>query len=295
MPELYTLVVALGPGELELTRLTDLLSSIAFHQREGCAGVVLVNDGNPAASKGKGISFPASIEVVQNPREGRGSGWAGGLLTGLLHGFRIAHAQFPASYVLKLDTDSLVIAPFHARILAAIEAAPRAGLVGSYLHPHQGDRQDIARYQAEKVRKLRAPVSLWRIPKPHLRFGWTARARQLNVYQARAREHRYVDGEFIEGGGYALTRGGLEGFERLGVFADPRVFTDLAVGEDTICSMLVKAAGLDLVDLSGQGGVFCIEPRWLRHPPPELISQGWSIIHSVKDFGEAKESETRAY
>jgi hypothetical protein len=293
MNDRFLVLVPLGPGQKELLRLKDLFDSLSYYQSENCAGAIVVDDGNHGGKIATSIDFPAEVKVVRNPREGRGWGWEGGLSTGILAGCHAALAH-DVSYVLKLDTDSLVISPFHEKIVQAFEKSESIGMVGSHLQPGRGFKGHQFTACRAKVLKLLRPVSAWRKPHWHLRFGWTPRMQRIRGYYQSALENGYLTGEACEGGGYALRFKAICRFEKAGMFNDPLLLLG-SLAEDVMLSMLVKSCGLDFLDLSGPGSVFRIELAGLPDDPPKLAVDGCSIIHSLKDHGKWREEQTRSF
>jgi hypothetical protein len=107
-------------------------------------------------------AFPLSIDVVANPRGGRGIGTLGG--TGRRHASRAsAHLRraAPGAWVLRLDADALVVGPVVERVEAAWR--PGDGILGSCGRTCNGERRDLRAVRAA-VRRHEAPVWVWRHP-----------------------------------------------------------------------------------------------------------------------------------
>ncbi|HEY0793262.1 MAG TPA: hypothetical protein VGD78_19515 [Chthoniobacterales bacterium] len=293
MSDDYLGLVSLGPGPRELSRLQDLLDSLSFYQSSNCAGVIVVDDGNHGDNIVKTVDFPARIIVVKNPREGRGWWWEGGLSTGLLAGYHCA-SEYDIDYVLKLDTDSLVISPFHEKIMECLGNNKSIGMVGSHLQPGRDYKECIPIACGRKVSKLFRPLSVWRRPNWHLRSGWAPRARKIRRYYQLALENGYLTGEACEGGGYVMACESLRRFKKAGIFNDPLLLLN-SLTEDVMFSLLVRSCGLDLYDLSGPGKVFRIQLAGLPENPVMLAVDGCSIIHSLKDHGNWREEQTRSF
>ena len=289
----YVGLIPLGPGQRELVRLKDLLDSIGHYQSEQCAGVIVVDDGNHGPNIAKTVDFSAEVVVIKNPRNGRGWGWEGGTSTGVLAGFRYA-LEHEVEYVLSLDSDSLVISPFHERIVKAFAQNESVGMVGTVLRPGQNPTAYCPEECGRKLLKALRPVSVWRNPRLHLRSGWSSGNRKVRRYLQLAQKNGYVLGEFCAGGAYATHFKTLRRFKDAGVFDDPFAFL-YAGAHDVIFTMLVKAVGLSLLDLSGPGEVFSIDLGGLRDTPPRLAADGYPIIHSVKDHRDWPEDRTRSF
>jgi hypothetical protein len=70
--------------------------------------------------------------VLSNPRNGKGCGWGAGLAAGILCGLKWCARNESIGFILKLDTDTLVIAPFQELVSRRFAQKKNTGLLGTY-------------------------------------------------------------------------------------------------------------------------------------------------------------------
>jgi hypothetical protein len=274
-------LMPIGPGEAELARARDSLASVRRH--EPAAEPVLVDDG-PAA---RDLSALTDGPVVRTALRG---GWVpdrdSAMLAGTLAGLRAARSLDPA-FVLKLDTDALVIAPFAEPIRAALAARPSAGLLGSYDRLCTGAPRDWSLWDGPLAAAAR-PLRLF--PRRHgsrIPRGWRrtrAERRHVRTTLAAARARGYRPGEHCLGGAYAVAPA-LVASPLLDAWR-PWVGTRLA--EDVLLGILCRAAGLEPAGLVGPGEPFALAWRGLPAEPSRLLAAGHAIVHSVAGREEAE-------
>src|SRR3989442_1319343 len=130
----FVTLIAVGPKKKELERLSDLLASLFYFEAPEECGLLLINDGNSRTRLQEicGRYHLLQYDILENPREDRGVGWSDGLTVGILAGLRwIARQMPPAKFVLKLDTDSLVIGPFSDKVEGFFQQQANVGMIGS--------------------------------------------------------------------------------------------------------------------------------------------------------------------
>jgi hypothetical protein len=290
----FAAIIPVGPSAAERLRLIDLLASL-WHYEPNLSRVVIVDDGGV-------VDFPAGpcpIDRVTNPRNGRGNGILGGLCAGMLAGLKhCASFENEIDFVLKIDTDALIIAPFAAQLARRFHDQPEAGMAGAYRFTPNGDARDFAP---------------WRQLTSDLASGWIGdRARQLRagrrsplaVHGAAASMRRaaqlalrngYEPGENLQGGSYAVSIKAIKAMGQAGLLAKPLVWLDTALGEDVLVPLLTKAVGMHLLDAAADGEAFGVRYKGLADAPAQLVSRGFSIIHSVKNDPNLTEGQIRDY
>src|ERR1022692_4370965 len=98
------------------------------------AEIILVVDDAPA---GRNLSNLFQLREgipchsIRNPRQGLGYGYYGGLFAGIFRGLQWIHENWAVDFVLKIDTDAIVIGPFSEWLGRTAREAPAAGLIGT--------------------------------------------------------------------------------------------------------------------------------------------------------------------
>jgi hypothetical protein len=276
----HVVVIPAGPGEEELARVGDLVAAIRALEPQAPAAVLVVDDAPPR-------TWPAGTVVIANPRGGRGNGTLGGTCAATLAGLAWAHAHHPGAWVLRLDTDALVIAPYVARVEAALR--PDTGILGSCHVTCNGQRRDVSRIGRE-VRRHARPV--WTFARPPRR-RWAGMVRPAEprtraiIHEARA--HGYAPGEHCIAAGCAISAAFVAAAAQRGWLEDPRRWIEQRLGDDMLLGAMVRATGLQLVDATD---IFGLAHVGLPDAPERLAARGFAVIHSLK--GPA-EPEIRAH
>lgn len=280
----FVVAIPVGPGAREAERTQDLVAALRAHE-PAARHVVLVDD-DPAARR----DFPDGVAVVDNPRNGRGIGTLGGTCTATLAALRWAHDTHPGAWVLRLDTDALVIGPFAARVEEALARHPQAGVLGSCHRTCNGETRDLSWWDPV-VRKHARPVWLWRnppLPRRHLQ-----KADPLVRDTVRgALERGYSPGEHCIAAGCAIAAPFIADLAARGAFERPERWLATLFGDDVMLGALARALGHDLVDLHE---VFGLKHVGLAGPPQELVDRGFAVVHSVKNDPDHDEDAVRAF
>lgn len=287
------LLIPAGPGETEVARVTDLLEACATYS-DLPLHAVIINDGNDAAAlerAGDAVGIPTT--VLPNARAGRGHWWSGGLCMAMLDALLWIARECPCRGVLRLDSDALVINPFAHQLVDLFEADPLVGMVGNCDSPTgeptpTGHNLTALLYWRSKPvshdrEQRKIIVSLW---------GWRRRIRRLI---RRAVRNGYPLGDWCQGGAYAVSPTFLARLREDPTFARPRDFLHLDFCEDVLMILIVHAVGLRVHYTTGPSRLFASKWKGLYDVPAALARAGHGVIHSVKDHGDAKEADTRAF
>lgn len=97
------------------------------------------------------------------------------------------------------------------------------------------------------------------------------------------------------GGGYAVSARALAALTTGGHLSDPLAWLWTPCSEDIVVTLCVTALGQRASDLNGDGEPFGVQAVGLADTPERLVERGYGIIHSVKDHGDRRETETRAF
>jgi hypothetical protein len=283
----FGVLIPVGPAPQELDRLVDVLDSVRAFEETREVHLVLVDDGERPRDLPVFRGDWGSVDVV------RTSLWTGrrpdpysAMVAGTIDGTRAAGAHSP-EFLLKLDTDALLIAPV-AEKLRSVFADERVGLVGSYTHTCTGAVRDWSGWRI-KLRRAMLPVGL--VPNGSIHPRSFRSATRVRALLDRARRNGYEFGAHCLGGAYAVGRALLARHDLL----DWRPWVRTGLGEDIVVGVLVAAAGLDFRGSVGAGETFGLGWQSLPLSPDQLIDRGYSIVHSVRDQTYGTESELRAY
>src|SRR4051794_5888881 len=114
-PKPFAAVLLIGPAPSEPERARDVVDSLCAYEGDRFI-LYLVDDDLHGRPLGEQIAseLVRQNRVVQiiNPRMGRGCGWGPGTAAGVLAALAHIADHQDISFVLKLDTDSLVIGEF---------------------------------------------------------------------------------------------------------------------------------------------------------------------------------------
>ncbi|HYF24920.1 MAG TPA: hypothetical protein VD931_04190 [Baekduia sp.] len=276
--------IPVGPGPQETGRVADLLAALRHH--EPAAGPVVLVDDAPGDRR----SFPGEAVVLPNPRASRGIGTLGGTCTATLTALRWAHDHHPDAWVLRLDTDALVVGPVVARVEQALREHPGAGVLGSCHRTCNGDERDLS-WWGPVVRKHGRRVWAWRRPPlPRRHVSPADPLVRAVVREALARGYR--PGEHCMAAGCAISAPFVRSLAAAGRLDDPNRWLGTLFGDDVMLGAMARAAGFELLDLHA---VFGLKHVGLAGSPPELAARGFGVVHSVKNDPVHDEAAIRAF
>jgi hypothetical protein len=290
----FAVAVPVGPGAREAGRVADLLASLRAHEPD--AGPVVLVDDDPSERR-LDEHRREGIAVVPNPRGGHGIGTLGGTCTATLTALRWVHDNAPGAHCVRLDTDSLVIAPFRDRLVEALPGRPDAGVVGSFDRTCNDEPRDFSVWAAVARRHAR-PVWTWRRPPRRLRYVQVALTGRLAAVRREVRTalHRgYRPGEHCLAAACVVTATMIGAMATARMLADPLRWLNTRFGDDIMLGVQARALGLDLVGLVGEGEPFGVRHVGLADSPSRLLERGFSFIHSVKNDPAFTEEEIRRF
>jgi len=296
----FSVLIPVGPHEREIGRCADVLESLTrFEKGQVAQGVIMDDTLVPRpelAALAKGAGFPVAHLI--NPRRGRGSGWLAGLTAGVLTSLDHLAAQgATGDFVLKLDTDALLVRPCSEQIARQFAAAPKCAMIGAYRNfPHRPRDWAVEREPAPAIEKLMRPFTIWRrTHQPWPRLQWTLfrRDRTIRRLIIDALLAGYVLGEYCVGGAYALRGATVTAMRASGFFRDPLQWLPTPLGEDVVVSLLVKRLGQGIEDAVTPGEVFGVGNPTLPFAPQEMLAKGYGIVHPVNHRQEWGEEEMR--
>ncbi|MDA8375738.1 MAG: hypothetical protein M0Z50_01440 [Planctomycetia bacterium] len=276
----FAVICLAGPSSEELRRLNNLLESLFFWE-PATSLVVLIDDSPPVRDLAALLPpvLKGKLVVLPNPLAGRGHYWdrgVAGMMAGLSHLATLTEIEF----VVKVDTDALVIAPFANRVGRIFADNSAVGQVGAY-NPSWYDHSPL-----NPMRRLSMPVRAWRkagFPGFWLETALAGRAGEVRGYAIAARRSGYRPGSHVLGGGNAISAQAISQMASGGFFDQPQFWLGHQMIEDLLLSMLVRSVGLECFDDSGNGGIFGVAGRGLPGTPQQMLDRSHAIIHAVKN------------
>ena len=285
---MFAALVPVGPGQREVERLRDTLDSLRAFEDSREVNLVLVDDSEaPRDLAGAGGEW-ASSDVVRTPlwRDGTPDPYSA-MVAGTIEGMRAA-ARHQPEFLLKLDTDALVIAPLADKLRRAF-AEDGVGLVGSYTHTCTGARRDWSRSKT-RLRGATRPVA--RGP------GLTLRLRAQDARAVSRLLDRATDPGIPVGGPLAWvapTPRGSRITESCGPARVEALGGNVGGCGGVMLGVLAHAGGLRIRGDVDPGGTFALAWQNLPLPPERLIEGGYSVVHSVRGPRYGDELQLRAW
>lgn len=293
-PSFATLILV-GPGELESSRLQDVVTSLLCVEPE-LRELVLIDDGMACTQSEVLNWLPMSckLTILKNPRNGVGDGWADGTTVGAIFGLKHLATRDDLDYVLRLDTDSVVFGRFSDRVAQLFQKHPECGMAGTFRKYPSGDDRIKSGYMIERqtapylfVRFLgRLMLTTWR---PALLS--TAFRRKALIKAAERRG--YTKGEHVQGGGHAFSAAFVRALDSNHLLDDPFLFFHTRITDDYALTLLGYALGFIALDYNRPGEVFAVVNNGLPDSPAALVQRGYAIAHSAKADPRWPEAEIR--
>jgi hypothetical protein len=220
------------------------------------------------------------------------------LCCGILFALSWIEEHTDARFVLKLDTDSLVIRPFEGEAVSRLALSSDIGILGSVGRTSNPDSPlfgfyDDAREQLCRELLLEEEACV----KDSVFLASHANREAGSILTTRiklARSKGYELGKYCQGGAYILSRKFLVEMRRYDFYRDSVSWSTFPFGEDMAISMYTHAIGLRMLCDDTCGAMFDVQWKGLPFAPDELLSRGSCFIHSLKN-DEIDESTLRAY
>jgi len=291
----WGVVIPAGPGEQEVMRVEDALASIqAIEPDVGC--VVIVHDERQHRRDFRSLAGPLADRtiVVVNPRSPDSDWWSEGVLLSIITGLRTIMANAPdVEWVLRMDSDALVIGPLVDAITERFRSDPEVAMLGCYEFECDGSRRDFAATFGKPITRMTLPVSLWKTPRPRLGTSLYGVGKQRLELIRQASANGYVYGEHCQGGAYAIAMDAVRDLERRDLLGcEP--FLGARLPEDVVISMYLKVIGRTLATMTAPGEPFGVTHMGLPASPTSLVEQGYGVAHSVKSWDDLDEAAVRA-
>jgi hypothetical protein len=296
----FGVILPIGPNPLELDRAKDLIDSLKTFEEGRCQYLVVIDD--TPTDRGlceKLVAKGSLTKVFVNPRKGRGIAFSDGMGVGVAVATNWLARETDVDFALRLDTDSLVIAPFAERLARKFAQNPRTGLLGTIHKYPSGEVRDKREFNGPLLARLVRPLSITRMEEgawPTIHQSVFGRGRSRRRFIERAIGNGYDFGDGCQGGGYALSRSLLNALAKDREFANPFLFSaHTRILEDTMMTIATYAAGFVADDYNQRDEVFGVVHLCLPGSPEELIKAGYGVIHSLKTYGDFNEEQTRSF
>jgi hypothetical protein len=264
------------------------------HYEPGVARVVIVNDEHTGRDDLVAAAGPLAdrTTVIENPRDPAADGWSEGVLVGIASGLaHLVEHHADLDWVLRMDSDALIIGPFADAISTRFASDPTIGMAGTYLHDADGNVRDFRR-TGVPVRRLHMPVSLWKAQRTVKTSLYGVGRERRRVIEA-ARRNGYQWGEHCQGGAYAMPMSAVVAVAREG-WLDCALWKGSYVSEDVIMSIQLLALGYRMEGMAAVGEPFAVRHVGLPGEPRQLHDDGYAIVHSLKGHVGRSEDELRA-
>jgi hypothetical protein len=291
----FAAIVPVGPGPIDVA--IDLIDSIACWQ-PGLEWCVFVEDRPYLSDLAPIVSarYGCLAKSVRNPRRECAPAWVtshhwySGINAGILEALSWLHAHSDAEFILRIDTDALVVGPFSDVIRQCHMREPGAGVLGCL----NGSCNLVVRALFDESRepyllRLRRSKSS-ELESPHAREVVDA-FEAIRPHVDEAVRHGYATSRHCQGGACAITRRMLERMVDAGYLCHTNVWLNIPIADDMVLAMYAYAVGLRPMDCDGFGVQF----RALAYSPEELLARGYGIIHSVRNDHRFSETAIRQF
>lgn len=268
----------IGPSLREYVQFILLCESLSIHEPDSKqeAHIYIINDRSPYIQKEDIEKFFNTVTIEKNPYSHRAhfhyDRHASHII---LLSTLISTSGFHYDFILKLDTDVLIINPFKEKIYTIVDTHPSYGVAGIVTHDADGNiRKPYPWHQ--RIYRLTHNLP----PCPECDTYYSASKKILQDTLERAVAHGYYLGKSVLGGSYIYSPQAIKTVHRLGI--QPDSFFGTHLGEDIVISLIVQAEGFDILDTpSLKDNPFGV--WWLRPPhTPWNLARRFSILHSVR-------------
>ncbi|WOH57006.1 hypothetical protein [Bradyrhizobium sp. BWC-3-1] len=295
------MLTLIGPHPDDGARFLDLIDSLCTYEPH-VAAIIVADDSDSGSRLKTQIRVPDGCEVVflRNPNSSRDFLSLG---RNVLMGLEYIKSSLPVQFIVKLDSDALVISPFSARIATRLGGQPDAGMLGLLSNSCNRSRssfhaQDELKGFMEELLKM---GSCDDAAAEQLLRRWPSGARRTvaGLRQFCKRFEQLAGARFIgkhcNGGAYAVSATMINRMASLELFADREMWSQFPYSEDRMMGLYCALCGLQPCDFSDREQVFGTQSSGLAYAPQDLVDRGYGIIHSVKNDPQLTEPEIREW
>jgi hypothetical protein len=287
----FAALIFVGPGDLDAKRLKRLLESLLLYEPTVQTIVIIDDSSGQDFSAIVPLEFTTRTVILPNPRNGLGYWWQGGLCVGLTEGLRWIGENRAIEFVVRLDTDALVIGSFASRVSSAFDADPKIGLLGTWDKYAFNGVQRLPHENSNKIlpyilRKASRHFAIWR------HSDWPTRV-QCSLFKndrlvrriiRSAIQNGYQPGDFVQGGGYAIRSQLIQSLNTHHLTAYSLAFLHQFYSEDVLATLFCYAMGYYPKGFNQPGEVFGVQNQMLPATISELVEAQYGIIHSIKEL-----------
>jgi glycosyltransferase involved in cell wall biosynthesis len=284
----FAALIFVGPGELDAKRLLNSL----IRYEPTVQTIVIIDDNS---KQNFDVIVPAKATdrtvILPSPRNGRGYWWQGGLCVGLTEGLRWIGENRTVDFVVRLDTDALVISPFADRVSNAFDADSKIGLLGTWDKYAFNGAQRLPHEHTNKVlpdilKKASRPFAIWRHSECPTRIQCSLfkNDRLVRSIIHAAIQNGYQLGDFLQGSGYAICGRLVLDLSTHRLTASPLAFLHQFYGEDVLATLFCYAMDYYPQGCNQPGEVFGVGNQRLPATIPELLEAQYGVVHSIKEL-----------
>ncbi|HEY0058616.1 MAG TPA: hypothetical protein VGB56_05740 [Flavisolibacter sp.] len=273
------LVIPAGPGTSPVFLADTIMSFI--HYTASTYQVIVIDDSGQDLGRKVQQSIP-EVEVLYNKKPS--GAWAG-LYVSLAGAFSYALEKYQFKLLMKMDTDALVIGPEPEKeAFELFSSNTSLGIAGQYKFDYSGKPWDIG-WPRDRILNGATTWKFIRRPLPN------AVLRKLYI---KAAQNGYIAGESVFGGSCFYSHSLLLTLHQHKLLPN-KLLGQLNLGEDHIFSLLTKAVGFDLDDLSLPGLPLALAWKELPASPEQLYAEHKKVIHSTRKWEEMDEEQIRNF
>jgi hypothetical protein len=302
-------VIPVGPGDVD--RFKDLTDSL-FAFEHDVRVLVAIDDSSDRVRLESLIAVPDCCKfiVIKNPRKSKGDGRLGGMCVAVLSALQKIHDLGCYDFVLKIDTDSLIIRRFGPAVRRFLSGHPSAGLIGTLGRTCRREEPDYGHENRIKPRLMSyladitdKVLSQAASGITEFKLEWAGIVERQDIlglallrkHLSKAMDEGYRWLEYCQGGAYVLASETLHRMSTAGYLDNPMNWLHVPIAEDVMMGMYTRAVGLLVRDYSRPGEPFGVHYRGLAYSLSKMVSQRYSVIHSLKNDPRYSEQRIRAY
>ena len=273
------IVIPVGPN-VSVAYAADTINSIYYNI--SCSyKIIIIDDSQTGIGNKLQQQFPEA-DLLETPQN---NGRLCGLYITLCMAYKHAIDHYKFRLLFKIDTDALIINKNpEAEAFELFKSNPSIGIAGQHPLQYNNLPWDIS-WPADRLYR---DVASWKIIK-NLPLNLV-----LRKWYLKAIRNGYKRGESVFGGAYFISYTALSALDKEGLLPYQK-FKKVFLEEDHLFSLLIKAVGFNLGDLSSGDLPFACAWRGLPASPKELYKQGKKVIHSTRYWKELNEEQIRNY